>query len=69
MSKRQDYVQFPMRLSLAAYTFIQAQYQRKVSNTVSNIKKSHAWCPFYQVKEKNLKIVSKLRNEVTTWSI
>ncbi|GJQ83897.1 hypothetical protein Trydic_g19837 [Trypoxylus dichotomus] len=31
MSKRQDYVQFPMRLSLAAYTFLQAQYQRKIS--------------------------------------
>lgn len=35
ISKRQDYVQFPMRLSLAAYTFIQAQYQRKYSSSVS----------------------------------
>ncbi|KAK9887988.1 hypothetical protein WA026_000278 [Henosepilachna vigintioctopunctata] len=34
MSKRQDYVQFPMRLSLAAYTFIHSQYQRKLSNSV-----------------------------------
>lgn len=29
MSKRMDYVQFPMRLSLASYTFIQAQYHQK----------------------------------------
>jgi ubiquitin carboxyl-terminal hydrolase 30 len=34
ISKRQDYVQFPMRLSLAAYTFIQAHYQRKLTNSV-----------------------------------
>lgn len=33
MSKRQDYVQFPMRLSMSAYTFIQAHYQRKVTNS------------------------------------
>ncbi|XP_022906555.1 ubiquitin carboxyl-terminal hydrolase 30 homolog [Onthophagus taurus] len=33
MSKRQDYVQFPMRLSLASYTFLQAQYQRKLTGT------------------------------------
>ncbi|XP_050316299.1 ubiquitin carboxyl-terminal hydrolase 30 homolog [Anthonomus grandis grandis] len=30
ISKRQDYIQFPMRLSMSAYTFIQAHYQRKV---------------------------------------
>lgn len=35
MSKRQDFVQFPMRLSLAAYTFLQAQYQRKINTPVS----------------------------------
>ncbi|XP_044758165.1 ubiquitin carboxyl-terminal hydrolase 30 homolog [Coccinella septempunctata] len=34
ISKRQDYVQFPMRLSLAAYTFIHTQYQRKLTNSV-----------------------------------
>ncbi|XP_065157110.1 ubiquitin carboxyl-terminal hydrolase 30 homolog [Atheta coriaria] len=34
VSKRQDYVQFPMRLSLAAYTFIQSQYQRRVSTNL-----------------------------------
>lgn len=34
ISKRQDYVQFPMRLSLAAYTFIQAQYQRRTVNSI-----------------------------------
>ncbi|XP_018569567.1 ubiquitin carboxyl-terminal hydrolase 30 homolog [Anoplophora glabripennis] len=32
MSKRQDYVQFPMRLSMSAYTFIQVHYQRKLPN-------------------------------------
>ncbi|CAH1977818.1 unnamed protein product [Acanthoscelides obtectus] len=32
MSKRQDYVQFPMRLSMSAYTFLQAHYQRKLPN-------------------------------------
>ncbi|XP_030754344.1 ubiquitin carboxyl-terminal hydrolase 30 homolog [Sitophilus oryzae] len=30
ISKRQDYVQFPMRLSMSAYTFIQVHYQRKL---------------------------------------
>lgn len=30
ISKRQDYIQFPMRLSMSAYTFIQAHYQRKL---------------------------------------
>lgn len=34
MTKRMDYVQFPMRLSLAAYTFIHSQYQRKLTNSV-----------------------------------
>lgn len=34
MSKRQDYVQFPVRLSLAAYTFIQAQYQRRLTTSL-----------------------------------
>lgn len=34
MSKRQDYVQFPMRLSLAAYTFLRVQYQRKLTNSL-----------------------------------
>nr|CAH7720622.1 unnamed protein product [Callosobruchus chinensis] len=33
MSKRQDYVQFPMRLSMSAYTFLQAHYQRRLPNT------------------------------------
>ncbi|XP_066139842.1 ubiquitin carboxyl-terminal hydrolase 30 homolog [Euwallacea fornicatus] len=33
MSKRQDYIQFPMRLSMSAYTFIQAHYQKKVPGT------------------------------------
>lgn len=33
MSKRQDYVQFPMRLSMSAYTFIQVHYQRKFLNS------------------------------------
>lgn len=30
ISKRQDYIQFPMRLSMSAYTFISAHYQRKL---------------------------------------
>lgn len=34
MSKRQDYVQFPMRLSLAAYTFLRVQYQKKLTNSL-----------------------------------
>lgn len=34
MTKRQDYVQFPMRLSLTAYTFIQVHYQRRLPNSV-----------------------------------
>ncbi|XP_018325846.1 ubiquitin carboxyl-terminal hydrolase 30 homolog [Agrilus planipennis] len=34
MSKRQDFVQFPVRLSLAAYTFIQAQYQKKTISSM-----------------------------------
>nr|XP_023024501.1 ubiquitin carboxyl-terminal hydrolase 30 homolog [Leptinotarsa decemlineata] len=33
ISKRQDYVQFPMRLSMSAYTFIQVHYQRKLPNS------------------------------------
>ncbi|XP_049817538.1 ubiquitin carboxyl-terminal hydrolase 30 homolog isoform X2 [Aethina tumida] len=35
MTKRQDYVQFPMRLSMTAYTFIQVHYQRRLPNAVS----------------------------------
>ncbi|KAK5641063.1 hypothetical protein RI129_009610 [Pyrocoelia pectoralis] len=34
MSKRQDYVQFPIRLSLAPYTFLQAQNQRKLTTSL-----------------------------------
>lgn len=34
MSKRQDYVQFPMRLSLAAYTFLQSHYQKKNATNI-----------------------------------
>lgn len=30
MSKRQDYIQFPMRLSMTAYTFVQAHCPRKI---------------------------------------
>ncbi|XP_060521941.1 ubiquitin carboxyl-terminal hydrolase 30 homolog [Cylas formicarius] len=33
MSKRQDYVQFPMRLSMSAYTFVQVHYQRKLAGS------------------------------------
>ncbi|CAH0564184.1 unnamed protein product [Brassicogethes aeneus] len=33
ISKRQDYVQFPMRLSMSAYTFIQVHYQRRMPNS------------------------------------
>ncbi|GLV46021.1 Ubiquitin specific protease 30 [Carabus blaptoides fortunei] len=35
MSKRQDYVQFPIRLSLSAYTFLQAQFLTRYFGSTS----------------------------------
>lgn len=54
MSKRQDFVQFPMRLSLAAYTFIQTQYQRKVTSSVScDVLLLSKLCTFLSVSQNN----------------